>query len=201
MVFRSKMTYEPEQSGEESQMRSMPARLSPVGSNLRSGEDGTGERKRLTLGPGISLSGEITDCDRLVIRGNARVTLHRVRALEIAETGRFTDGKAEVEEAEVGGVYDGELTVRGRLLIRSTGRVTGTVHYGEIEIERGGGISGSVEAREPTYGPEGGRVGGPAAEMPTKISNLRPADIPASERDRGSTTGNSDGQELGPLSK
>ena len=75
-----------------------------------------------------------------------RVTLDRVRALEVAEGGRFTGGRAEVEEAEVAGEYEGGLTVRGRLLVRGTGRVSGTVRYGELELERGGRLSGSVEA-------------------------------------------------------
>ncbi len=103
-----------------------------------------GEGKRLIVGQGISLSGEITACDRLVVEGNVQVTLNETRAIEIAETGKFTNGKAEVDEAEISGVYEGELTVRHRLLIRSTGRVTGTVRYGELEIERGGQLSGTV---------------------------------------------------------
>ncbi len=37
-----------------------------------------------------------------------------------------------------------ELTVRHRLLIRATDRVGGTVRYGEIEIEPGGQLTGSV---------------------------------------------------------
>jgi cytoskeletal protein CcmA (bactofilin family) len=37
--------------------------------------------------------------------------------------------------------------VRRRLLIRATGRVAGTVRYGQIEIERGGQISGDVQAQ------------------------------------------------------
>ena len=41
-------------------------------------------------------------------------------------------------------MYEGDLTVRNRLLIRSTGQVKGTVRYGEIEIERGGRITGSI---------------------------------------------------------
>ena len=64
-------------------------------------------------------------------------------------SGRFTNGKAEVEEAEISGVYEGELTVRNRLLIRSTGQVKGTVRYGEIEVERGGRISGTISMLEP----------------------------------------------------
>ena len=100
--------------------------------------------KRLIVGQGISLSGEITACDRLVVEGSVQVTLNETRAIEIAESGRFTEGKAEVEEAEISGIYEGELTVRNRLLIRSTGQVKGTVRYGEIEIERGGRLQGSV---------------------------------------------------------
>jgi cytoskeletal protein CcmA (bactofilin family) len=107
--------------------------------------------KLLIVGPDINLSGEITACDRLVVEGSVQVTLNRTRAIEIAETGRFTNGKAEVEEAEIAGVYEGSLTVRKRLLIRTTGRVSGNVRYGEIEIERGGRLSGSIErlAEEP----------------------------------------------------
>ena len=104
--------------------------------------------KRLIVGPGISLSGEITACDRLVVQGSVQVTLNETRAIEIAESGRFTNGKAEVEEAEISGVYEGDLTVRNRLLIRSTGRVQGNVRYGEIEVERGGRVSGSVSMLE-----------------------------------------------------
>jgi cytoskeletal protein CcmA (bactofilin family) len=100
--------------------------------------------KRLMVGQGISLSGEITSCDRLIVEGDVQVTLNETRAIEIAESGRFTNGKASVEEAEISGVYEGELTVRNRLLIRATGRVKGTVRYGELELERGGRISGTI---------------------------------------------------------
>ena len=104
--------------------------------------------KRLTVGPGISLSGEITACDRLVVQGSVQVTLNETRAIEITESGRFTNGKAEVEEAEISGIYEGDLTVRNRLLIRSTGQVKGNVRYGEIEVERGGRITGSISMLE-----------------------------------------------------
>ena len=104
----------------------------------------SGDGKRLIVGSGISLAGEITACDRLVVEGSVQVTLNDTRAIEITESGRFTNGKAEVEEAEISGTYEGELTVKRRLHIRATGQVRGTVRYGEIEIERGGKLSGSV---------------------------------------------------------
>jgi cytoskeletal protein CcmA (bactofilin family) len=122
--------------------------LSASGTQDRGRTDAAETGKRLTVGPGISLSGEITACDRLVVQGSVQVTLNETRAIEIAESGRFTNGKAEVEEAEISGVYEGELTVRNRLLIRSTGQVKGDVRYGELEIERGGKLSGSVSMLE-----------------------------------------------------
>jgi cytoskeletal protein CcmA (bactofilin family) len=129
--------------------------------------------KLLIVGPDINLSGEITACDRLVVEGSVQVTLNRTRAIEIAETGRFTNGKAEVDEAEIGGVYEGTLTVRRRLLIRATGRVSGTVRYGELEIERGGRLAGAVErlpSEEPLRAVMTNSASGPTAATPTRLS-------------------------------
>jgi len=105
--------------------------------------------QKLIVGQGISLAGEITACDRLVVEGTVKVTLNKTRSIEITATGAFTDGKAEVEEAEISGTYEGELTVRGRLLIRATGKVNGTIRYGELEVERGGRIAGSLALLDP----------------------------------------------------
>ncbi len=111
----------------------------------------TGERpepekfggKRLIVGEGIRLSGEISSCDRLVVEGEVEVTLNDTLALEISSSGRFTGG-CEVEEADISGVYEGDLTVRRRLFVRSSGKLTGTIRYGELELERGGQIAGNV---------------------------------------------------------
>jgi cytoskeletal protein CcmA (bactofilin family) len=180
-VFR-KTTNGPQQPS-ESPWPTVPTSSSASTSSYPHGDSST-QPKRLTVGPGISLAGEITDCDRLVVQGDARVRLHRVRTIEIAETGRFTDGHAEVEEAEIAGVYEGELTVSGRLLVRSTGRVTGRVYYGELEVERGGRIMGSVGVRE--------RVAETAlaGKGSSTVASLRPAGTPGPKRDRGTSVGN-----------
>src|SRR3954453_10949810 len=76
--------------------------LGPSAPDPRSGSPDQGdhesERKRLTVGPGIGLSGRLTDCDRVVSEGEVRVVLQRVRAVPLTGTGRFTQGRAEVEE-------------------------------------------------------------------------------------------------------
>ena len=112
--------------------------------------------KRLIVGQGIRLSGEISSCDRLVVEGEVEVTLNDTLALEIASSGRFTGG-CEVEEADISGVYEGDLTVRRRLIVRGSGKLTGTVRYGELELERGGQIAGNISVLSDGGG--GGSVG------------------------------------------
>jgi cytoskeletal protein CcmA (bactofilin family) len=109
--------------------------------------DITDSGKRLIVGQGIHMKGEITACDRLIVEGQVEVTLKATRMLEIKPTGHFT-GSCEVEEADVSGVYDGNLTVRGRLIVHAGGRVTGDISYGEIELERGAQITGKLNVRE-----------------------------------------------------
>ncbi len=106
--------------------------------------DGAGEVKKLIVGRDIFLSGEIKSCNKLVVEGSVEAALRDCQTVEIAEAGLFR-GSAEIDTADVSGRFEGELTVRSRLLIRSTGRIVGTVRYGQIEIERGGVISGQIE--------------------------------------------------------
>ncbi|MEM7022260.1 MAG: polymer-forming cytoskeletal protein [Pseudomonadota bacterium] len=123
--------------------------------------------KRLIVGQGIRLSGEISSCDRLVVEGSVEATLNDTLALEIAESGRFTGG-CEVEEADISGVYDGDLTVRTRLIVRGSGKLTGTVRYGELELERGGQIAGNISVLN-AAGSSAGSGGGEAASSPNVI--------------------------------
>jgi cytoskeletal protein CcmA (bactofilin family) len=103
------------------------------------------EVRQLIVGREISLKGEITHCDRLLIEGSVEANLSDCRDVEIAESGLFK-GEAGIESAEIHGRFEGTLTVRKRLFIRATGIVTGTIRYGQIEIERGGRIAGDIQA-------------------------------------------------------
>ncbi|MBF0334965.1 MAG: polymer-forming cytoskeletal protein [Alphaproteobacteria bacterium] len=55
----------------------------------------------------------------------------------------------EDAEAEIGGAFEGGLVVRKKLVIRSTGKVQGTVRYGRIVIEAGGEVTGTIEVLQP----------------------------------------------------
>lgn len=102
------------------------------------------DQRKMTVARGITLSGELTGCAKLVVEGRVQARLHDCQTLEIAEQGCF-DGVAQVESCEVRGLVDGDLTVRGRLVIRASGRVTGKVRYVDLHIEPGGKLAGQIE--------------------------------------------------------
>lgn len=102
------------------------------------------EERKLIVGKGLSLSGEIAACDILVVEGKVEAKLSDGKLLEITETGQFT-GAVEIQNADIAGRYDGDLTVHGRLTIRGTGRISGIVKYGELEVNAGGQVIGEMQ--------------------------------------------------------
>ena len=93
--------------------------------------------RRLTVGREISLSGEIASCDTLIVEGSVEANLQNCRDVDILESGIFR-GAAEIDNADVRGTFEGNLIVRKRLLIRTGGQVSGTIRYGQLEVELGG---------------------------------------------------------------
>ena len=105
------------------------------------------EARTLVVGAGMSVSGTITSCDRLVAEGTVDAKLDGCQQVVVAQTGIFR-GTVSTDHADVHGRFEGELVVQKRLLVRAAGQVAGTVSYGEIEIECGGKISGQVKPHE-----------------------------------------------------
>lgn len=105
---------------------------------------GSAEERKLTVGKGLSLAGEISACDVLVVEGKVEAKLSDGKLLEITESGQFR-GSVEIENADIAGRFDGDLTVHGRLTIRGTGRITGIIKYGELEVNAGGQIIGEMQ--------------------------------------------------------
>ena len=100
---------------------------------------------KLIVGPNIKLRGvEIDDCDTLVVEGRVEATMVS-RAIQIAENGAF-NGKVDVDVAEIRGDFKGEMTARRKLVIHSSGRVSGKIRYGKMTVQEGGEMSGDIGA-------------------------------------------------------
>ncbi len=102
---------------------------------------------KLSVGVNIKLKGvEISDCDVLVIEGHVEATVQS-KVMQIAKPGTLK-GTAMIDVAEVNGEFSGELTARSRLVVNGTGRVTGTIRYGQLIVAEGGEVSGDVKPIE-----------------------------------------------------
>jgi len=132
----------------------------------------------------MSVSGTITSCDRLVAEGTVDAKLDGCQHVVVAQTGVFR-GTVSTDHADVHGRFEGELVVQKRLLVRAAGHVSGTVSYGEIEIECGGRISGQVKPHE---GDSATSYSKPAqAGQNTVTGSLRETGLPRSIGTNGST--------------
>lgn len=135
------------------------------------------DMRRLLVGREIALAGEIRSCDLVLVEGIVEARLTDGRVLEITESGLFK-GSAEIDEADISGRFQGKLMVRGRLRVRNSGRIEGTVRYGELEVENGGQLVGNLRV----FGePEDSEVP-EAVELPKVLASAsarpRPVETP-----------------------
>jgi cytoskeletal protein CcmA (bactofilin family) len=123
--------------------------------------------RKLIVGSEISLAGEITACDHLVVEGRIEAKIKDCQTIEIAEQGVFK-GSAEIRDGDIAGRFEGDLSVSGLLRLRASGVVTGTVKYGELQVETGGKLIGTLQ-------PLGGDA---AASAPAPAAAAQPAPTP-----------------------
>lgn len=128
--------------------------------------------RRLVIGHGITMSGEIESCDLLVVEGTVEAALKGASVLEISESGMFY-GTVEINEATIAGKFEGDLTVNGRLTVRSTGSITGAIAYKELAVEAGATIDGKITPL--------GAKGDTSGKKPLRGSNASPAKEPKAQ--------------------
>lgn len=152
------------------------------------------DARTLIVGAGMSISGAISACDRLIAEGTVDAKLDGCQHLVVAKTGIFR-GNVSTDNADVHGRVEGDLVVRKRLLIRATGEVSGTIAYGEIEIECGGRIAGQFKPQE------GGTAASFAKPAQPGIDYVplgsQPARLPASMAPNGSASHPAEASPLG----
>lgn len=141
--------------------------------------------RRLVIGQGISMSGQIESCDYLLVEGTIEAALKGARLLEVSETGNFY-GTVEIDEATIAGRFEGDLTVNGRLSVKAGGIIMGSISYKELEIEAGALIDGKLSPL---------RAGGDLSEKkPVRAKAAGSAPSKASKTDAPHQPANNDGQ-------
>lgn len=96
------------------------------------------------FGEGVTFKGSITAPERIVVHGTVEGDL-AARDLLVGPTGTIK-GNVRVDLADVQGKILQNVEARVCLSLRKTGRIEGSAVYGEIEIEKGGVLSGEVSS-------------------------------------------------------
>ena len=98
---------------------------------------------KVIIGNGVSITGEIKKADEVQIDGEADVTM-KTDNIVIGTTGKCK-GNIETHNADIWGVFDGDLKASGTLTIQDAGVATGTIEYQKMQIKLGGDISGDIK--------------------------------------------------------
>jgi cytoskeletal protein CcmA (bactofilin family) len=96
----------------------------------------------VVIGDGVVVKGTFTVPSKAVVNGVIEGDLTAEEVL-IGPTGRIT-GRVSAKVIDVRGQLHNTIISEKNLIVRSTGKIAGKVHYSEIEIEKGGEIEGSL---------------------------------------------------------
>ncbi len=134
--------------------------------------------RKLVIGEGITMSGEIESCEHLIVQGTIEAVLKGASLLDVSQTGAFL-GTVEIDEANIAGRFEGDITVKGRLTIESTGEVVGSISYKELSMEAGAVIDGSVSPIGSTNAMANKKAAAPAKSKKASVNNG--AELPFSD--------------------
>ncbi len=96
----------------------------------------------VVIGDGVVVKGTFTVPSKAVVNGVIEGDLTAEEVL-IGPTGRIT-GRVSAKVIDVRGQLHNTIISERSLIVHSTGKIAGKVHYSEIEIEKGGEIEGSL---------------------------------------------------------
>jgi cytoskeletal protein CcmA (bactofilin family) len=106
-------------------------------SNILSGEPNT-----LYVGQGVCVKGDISVPGIVVVDGTVEGTVD-ARAIWVSPSG-VIKGTIVATEAEIRGTVSETIEIKQLLIVHATGRVLGDVRYGELQLEKGAVISGTL---------------------------------------------------------
>ena len=98
---------------------------------------------KVVIGHGVVINGEIKQADEVQIDGDADVTM-KTDNLVVGATGDCK-GTIETHNADIWGVFDGDIKASGTLTIQEQGKVSGKIEYQNLQIKLGGQISGDIK--------------------------------------------------------
>ena len=100
-------------------------------------------KDNLLIGEGVNITGNISMQGAIHVYGNLSGEIV-AQEIFIGATGKV-NGEIKVSFADVRGEVTNSIHVKETLIVRSTGKISGTITYQSLEIEHGGIIDGKIE--------------------------------------------------------
>lgn len=101
----------------------------------------------IVVGENSSLEGSFETQGSMFVDGQMSRADLKTSLLSIGASGSV-EGSAYAERAEIAGCFDGQLNVRGEVVLRSSSRVTGEIQCGKLISHRGATIRAQVNVVE-----------------------------------------------------
>lgn len=102
------------------------------------------EEPETVIGQSISIKGEICFTSLLRIDGNFEGTLNSNGKLIVGKTG-FVKSDICLSEAFISGKVEGDIEVKGRLVLRGRAEIVGNIKAGKLSVDEGAIINGMVQ--------------------------------------------------------
>ena len=103
-------------------------------------------KSSLMIGEGVILTGTIKADNEVTVKGTIDGDVE-CNIVTINKTGNVK-GNIKTNNMIIEGKANGELNVKNILNIKSEGSVIGKIFYGEIQIEKGGKLSGEINHQD-----------------------------------------------------
>ena len=100
----------------------------------------------LIIGSSANIKGNVKDDNEITIYGNVEGDIE-CKKLTVGKSGS-AKGKIITENLVIEGNVDGEIKVKDHLTIYTTGRTSGKISYGSINIDDGGKIEGEINYKD-----------------------------------------------------
>ena len=109
---------------------------------MTTNESRLAEANSAHIGEGVTFKGSITVPDVIVVDGVVEGDI-TARTVRVGVSGSIK-GTVTSIDAEVHGRLCDKVEVKEFLLVRSTGRIEGSLAYGDVQVERGAVLSANV---------------------------------------------------------
>lgn len=96
------------------------------------------------IGEGITVEGEVTSEEEVVVHGTVRGSLTTTDAVSVAETGTV-EADVEASALSVAGAVTGNATASDRVDLQAGGRLIGDVKSARLTIADGATFKGNVD--------------------------------------------------------